>query len=67
MVQDAINKVAVGSKAGIVPVLDVVSRHLVSSLIGTFASATRLVVAAVREQLVPYAAVCGLPHADIGV
>ena len=37
MVQDVIDKIAVGSKAGIIPILDVISGHLVSSLIGAFA------------------------------
>ncbi|AOF94268.1 hypothetical protein BSY16_5665 (plasmid) [Sinorhizobium sp. RAC02] len=55
-------KIAVGREAGIVPVLDMVVGNVISSLVGAFALATRLVIAPVRKQFMPDASLRGYPH-----
>src|SRR5690349_17586225 len=62
-----IDKIAVGGKAGIVPVFDVVAGDLVAPAIGAFAIAASLDIAATGQELVPYPVVVGHPHADIGM
>ena len=65
MVQDTVDKVAIRSETGVVPVFDVVALNLVPPLIGAFAAPTRLIVASICEKLVPDASVLGYPHADV--
>lgn len=62
-----VDEIAVGGKAGVVPVFDVGTRHLVSPAIGALAVAARLDIAAVRQEFVADPVVVGDPHADKGM
>lgn len=63
----AVDEVAVGGEPGVVDVLDVVSRQLVAALVRVGAPAARLVVAAVRQQLVANVAVRRDPQSNVFV
>ena len=67
VVQNAVDEIAVGREPGTVPVFDVIAGYLIAALIGAFAISPRLIIAAVRKQLVPDMAVFGDPHSNIGV
>lgn len=49
--QNAVDKISIRGKAGIVPIIDMRARHLVASLIGAFTRTAGLDIATIRQEL----------------
>lgn len=67
VIEDAVDEVAVCGEAGVVDVVDVVADDCVFSGVSALAVTARFDVPSVGEELVPDAALGGVPHSDIGV
>lgn len=65
MMEDIFDKLALCGKAGVIPVVDIVSADLVSPVVGTLPLAASLVITSVRKKLMPNATVLSDPHSDI--
>lgn len=63
----AVDEIAVGGEAGVVPIFDVASGDLVAAAIGAFPVAAGFVVTAVGQKFVAHTTVIRDPHADIGM
>lgn len=67
MIENIINEFTISSESGIIPIVDMISTNLVTSLVGTLAATARFVITCVRQQVMANMAVRRNPHADIGV
>jgi hypothetical protein len=67
VIENPITELTVGGEPCVVYILDVVSFEPVTPLVGTFLSATGLVIAATGKQFMTYAAIHSNPHTDIPV
>ena len=60
-----VDEFTVRRKTGIVPIIDMVSLHLISSPIGALAAAPRLVITTIGQKLLTDMPIAGDSHADI--
>ena len=67
VMENVIDKMTIGSEAGVVPVFDIVARQFVSAFIGAFMRATRFHIMAIGKEFVSDVSVLRLPKANIGV
>lgn len=65
MVENAVDKLSVGNKTGIILVVNMVSGDFVTSPVSAFPVPARLVITVAGQKFVPDVAIFGYPHPKI--